>query len=197
MSNIKAYQSETVSLSSPSQISSSCCTRDVCLQKDHFRFWPETCYLFTFTQHALAALLTGWFRGPSNPTKWIKKKSDSWFWWILSARWGLKRNCSLSNSLGTDPPSSKPQPAIFSVPPGTEDLTKSPETDKSLDNSDTFDMFNNNTYTNFKTAYTHVNSVMVSCSRIIWITNSSNHRRVWTVDLLHTEKLPNPQGHKV
>ena len=27
---------------------------------------------------------------------------------------------------------------------------------------------------------------MVSCSRIIWITNSSDHRRVWTANLLHT-----------
>ena len=28
---------------------------------------------------------------------------------------------------------------------------------------------------------------MVSCSRFIWITNSSDHRKVWTVNLLHTK----------
>ena len=38
---------------------------------------------------------------------------------------------------------------------------------------------------NWKTA-------MVSCSRFIWITNSSHHRRVWTANLLHTKSLPNP-----
>ena len=30
-------------------------------------------------------------------------------------------------------------------------------------------------------------TVMVQCSRFIWITNSSNHRRVWTENLLHTK----------
>ena len=38
---------------------------------------------------------------------------------------------------------------------------------KSPDNSNTLNMFNNKTYTNFKAAYTHVTSVMVPCSRII------------------------------
>ena len=37
---------------------------------------------------------------------------------------------------------------------------------------------------------------MVTCSRFIWITNSSDWRRVWTANLLHTKKLPNPLGHK-
>ena len=42
---------------------------------------------------------------------------------------------------------------------------------------------------------------MVSCSRFVWITNFSDHRRVWTADLLHRKlptelhtKLPNPLG---
>ena len=38
--------------------------------------------------------------------------------------------------------------------------------------------------------------VMVSCSRFIWITNPSDHRRVWTENLLHTNSVPNPLGHK-
>ena len=38
---------------------------------------------------------------------------------------------------------------------------------------------------------------MVSCSRFIWITNSSDHGRVWTANLLHTKSLPNPLGHRV
>ena len=61
-------------------------------------------------------------------------------------------------------PPSKPHPSISS------DLPR--------DNSNTLNMVNNKTYTNFEAAYTHVTSVMVSYSKIIWITNSSNHRRV-------------------
>ena len=30
------------------------------------------------------------------------------------------------------------------------------------------------------------------CSRSIWITNSSDHKRVWTGNLLHTKLLSNP-----
>ena len=37
---------------------------------------------------------------------------------------------------------------------------------------------------------------MVLHSRFTWITNSSDHRRVWNVNLLHTKQLPNPLGHK-
>ena len=37
-------------------------------------------------------------------------------------------------------------------------------------------------------------TAMVSSSRFIWITNSSDHRRVWTTNLLHTKWLPNPLG---
>ena len=36
-------------------------------------------------------------------------------------------------------------PAIFSVPPGTEKLDKSPQTDKNPDNFSVFYVFNNNT----------------------------------------------------
>ena len=34
------------------------------------------------------------------------------------------------------------------------------------------------------------------CSIFIWITNSYDHRRVWTANLLHTKLLPNPLGLK-
>ena len=37
---------------------------------------------------------------------------------------------------------------------------------------------------------------MVSCSRFIWITNSSNHRIVWPANLLYKKKLASPLGHK-
>ena len=97
-----------------------------------------------------------------------------------------------SVSLATDPPI-KPQLSNSSVPPGTGNLNKSPQAGK---NSYTLNIFNNNIYTNFKTAYTHVNSAMVLCSIIIWVTNSSDYRRVWTANLLHTKQLPNPVGHK-
>ena len=42
---------------------------------------------------------------------------------------------------------------------------------------------------NFKTTYfeEHLQTAMVSCLRFIWITNSSDHRRVWTANLLHTK----------
>ena len=39
-------------------------------------------------------------------------------------------------------------------------------------------------------------SAMVSCWRFIWITNSSDYRRVWATNLLHTKSLRNPLGHK-
>ena len=53
----------------------------------------------------------------------------------------------------------------------------------------------------FKTTTEHqlrakFQTAMVSCPRFIWITNSSDHRRVWTANLLHTKSLPNPLGHK-
>ena len=38
-------------------------------------------------------------------------------------------------------------------------------------------------------------TVTVSCSRFIRITNSSDHSRVWTANLLHKKYLPNPLGH--
>ena len=37
---------------------------------------------------------------------------------------------------------------------------------------------------------------MVSCSRFFWILNYSDHRSVWTVNLLHTKSLHNPLDHK-
>ena len=46
-------------------------------------------------------------------------------------------------------------PAISSVPPDTENL-KSPQADKKPCNSNSLNMFNNNTYANFKTAYKHM-----------------------------------------
>ena len=46
LANIKAYQSRTVSHCSPSQNSPSCCTRVVCLQKDHFWFWLVAAVFF-------------------------------------------------------------------------------------------------------------------------------------------------------
>ena len=39
-------------------------------------------------------------------------------------------------------------------------------------------------------------AVMVSCSRFIWITNSSGCRRVLTANLLYTKSLANSLGHK-
>ena len=39
-------------------------------------------------------------------------------------------------------------------------------------------------------------SAMVLYSRFTWITNSSDHRRVWTANHLHTMQLPNALGHK-
>ena len=39
-------------------------------------------------------------------------------------------------------------------------------------------------------------TAIVSCSRCIWITNSSDYSRVWTANLLNAKNLPNPLGHK-
>ena len=52
-------------------------------------------------------------------------------------------------------PQANHNPAISSVPLGTENLKASRQI-KSLDNSDTLNMFNNNTYTNFKAAHKHM-----------------------------------------
>ena len=41
----------------------------------------------------------------------------------------------------------------------------------------------------------NLKTAMVSGSRFFWITNSSDHRRVSTGNLLHTKWLPNPPGH--
>ena len=38
-------------------------------------------------------------------------------------------------------------------------------------------------------------TAVVSCSRFIRITNSSDHRRIWTTNLLHTKSSLNPLGH--
>ena len=61
-----------------------------------------------------------------------------------------------SVSLGTDPPS-KPQPSYFFYPPDIDKLTKShpPKQTKSPQNSNMLHMFNNNIYTDIKTAYKH------------------------------------------
>ena len=47
---------------------------------------------------------------------------------------------------------------------------------------------------NFKILKSNFESAIVLCSRFIWITNSSDHRRVWTASLLHTKQLPKPLG---
>ena len=39
-------------------------------------------------------------------------------------------------------------------------------------------------------------TAMVSCSRRVWITNSSDRRRFWAANFLHTEYSPNPLGHE-
>ena len=103
----------------------------------------------------------------------------------------------VSVSLGADhppPPSlANHNPAISSVPQALKILTSPSRQTKSPDNSNALNVFiNNDTYTNFKSLQTHANSPMVPCSRIIWITNYSYHRRVWTANFLHMKQLPNP-----
>ena len=57
-----------------------------------------------------------------------------------------------SDSLGTDPlPLTNHNPAISSVSPNTENLNKAPQAGRQKAN--TLNVFNNNTYTNFKTAH--------------------------------------------
>ena len=53
-------------------------------------------------------------------------------------------------------PPSKPQPSNFFVPQALKNLISPPRETKSLDNSNMLHMFNNNTYTDFRTAYKHV-----------------------------------------
>ena len=50
----------------------------------------------------------------------------------------------------------KARPSNLYVPPGTEKLNKSPRQTISSDYSSMLHMFNNNIYTDFRTAYKHV-----------------------------------------
>ena len=43
---------------------------------------------------------------------------------------------------------------------------------------------------------TNFQTVMVSCSRFIWITNSMTHRRIWTANYIYMKLLPNAVDHK-
>ena len=53
-------------------------------------------------------------------------------------------------------PRSKPQPSDFFCPQALNILTSPPRQTKNPDNSNNLNMFNNNTYTYFKTAYKHM-----------------------------------------
>ena len=62
-----------------------------------------------------------------------------------------------SVSLGTDPLPSKPQPSNISVPQALKNLTSPLRQTKSPDNYyNVLHIFNNNTYTGFRTTYKHV-----------------------------------------
>ena len=58
-------------------------------------------------------------------------------------------------SLGTDTSLINPNPAIFSVPPGTENLNTPPprQTKAMIHNSNVLHIVNNNTYADFRKAY--------------------------------------------
>ena len=81
LSNIKAYQSKTASLS---QNSISCCAPGCLLTKTSLLILTSCCHVCLHSQDALA-LLTGWFGGPSKPFKRIKKRAVSWVWLVFSA----------------------------------------------------------------------------------------------------------------
>ena len=61
-----------------------------------------------------------------------------------------------SVSLGTDPPLANHNPVIFSVPQALKNLKSSLKLIKSPDNSNIFLIFNNNAYTDLRTAYKHI-----------------------------------------
>ena len=66
--------SQTASQRSSSQNSLSCCTPGCLFTNGFFQFWLIAACLSILTQNDLA-ILTGWFRGPSKRTNWIKKSS--------------------------------------------------------------------------------------------------------------------------
>ena len=53
---------------------------------------------------------------------------------------------------------------------------------------------NNHTIVEMLQLHAKFQTAMVSGSRFIWIISSSYHKRIWTVNLLHTKYLPNPLG---
>ena len=79
---------QTASQRSSSQNSPLCCTPGCLFTNGFFQFWLIAACLSILTQNDLA-ILTGWFRGPSKRTNWIKKKQFHGFdyFWVPSERW--------------------------------------------------------------------------------------------------------------
>ena len=88
-----------------------------------------------------------------------------------------------SVSLGTDPLLTNHNPVISSPSQALKVLTSPPGQTKSLDNSNTLKMFNNNTYTNFKTAETrlYINEILSPMNE----SNSFNCRKLKRNNIIH------------
>ena len=79
--------SQTASQCSP-QNSPSCRTLGRLFQNGSFSILTSSCHVCL---HLHKMLWLYWLDGLE--TKWIKKKAVSWVWVVLSAHWGVKRNC--------------------------------------------------------------------------------------------------------
>ena len=80
LSNIKAYQSETVSQHSPCLNSPSCCMPSCLFTKGLLFILTSICYVCLYSHNNLPGF-TDWMVW----RVWIKKKAVSWVWLVLSA----------------------------------------------------------------------------------------------------------------
>ena len=80
------------------------------------------------------------------------------------SKWRTKSPTNSAN-LGTDPPSKSKPSNFFVWPQALKNLASPPRQTKSPDDSNMLHMFNNSTYTDFKTVYKH----FLIPSYIIWM----------------------------
>ena len=105
LSNIKAYQSETVSQHSPCQNSPSCCTLACLFAKWSLLILTSSCYVCLHLHKMLWFYWLDGLEGPLNPPNRLKRKQFhgfGWFWvltegWKETVPWKRKSRISLKS----------------------------------------------------------------------------------------------------
>ena len=105
LSNIKVYQSETVSQHSPCQNSPSCCTLACLFAKGSLLILTSSCYVCLHLHKMLWFYWLDGLEGPLNPPNRLKRKQFhgfGWFWvltegWKETVPWKRKSRISLKS----------------------------------------------------------------------------------------------------